>query len=85
MNELSGDSAYKQGEINRYVTDPRPDVPLGSVADLMYNGNEEDRKKRYLDYQTNPDAAGKSPMQAGALAAPLIVKTNVGLLAMIAN
>jgi hypothetical protein len=63
--ELSGDSAYKQGEINRYVTDPRPDVPLGSVADLMYNGNEDDRKKRYLDYQTNPDAAGKSPMQAG--------------------
>lgn len=63
--ELSGDSAYKQGEINRYVTDPRPDVPLGSVADLMFNGNENDRKKRYLDYQTNPDAAGKTPMQAG--------------------
>jgi hypothetical protein len=58
-------SYFKQGQLNRYVTDPRPDLAIGSAADLFYNGQENERKTRYTDYKTNPDSDGKSPIEAG--------------------
>ena len=63
--EMDKNSYFKKGELNRYETDPRPDLPLGSPADLFYNGDEKTRKTRLLDYQTNPDSEGKSAFEAG--------------------
>jgi hypothetical protein len=59
------DSAFKKGDLNRYDSDPRPDLELGSTADLFYNGDEHTRKIRQLDYETNPESQGKSAFEAG--------------------
>jgi hypothetical protein len=56
--------AVKKEVLKRYPTDPRPDLKLGSIEDMFYNGNtNHDREIRYLNYQTDSDAKGMTPQQ----------------------
>lgn len=54
----------KQEQLKRYPTDPRPDLKLGSLEDMFFNGNtNHDREIRYLNYQTDSSAEGMTPQQ----------------------
>ena len=56
--------AVKHEQLKRYPTDPRPDLKLGSLEDMFFNGNtNHDREIRYLNYQTDSDAKGMTPQQ----------------------
>ena len=56
--------AVKHQQLKRYPTDPRPDLKLGSIEDMFFNGNtNHDREIRYLNYQTDSDAKGMTPQQ----------------------
>ena len=56
--------AVKKEVLKRYPTDPRPDLKLGSLEDMFFNGNtNHDREIRFLNYETDPDKGDMTPQQ----------------------
>jgi hypothetical protein len=61
----------KQEQLKRYPTDPRPDLKLGSLEDMFFNGNtNHDREIRYLNYQTDSSAKNMTPQEWSAQQGP---------------
>ena len=56
--------AVKKEVLKRYPTDPRPDLELGSLEDMFFNGNtNHDREIRFLNYETDPNKGDMTPQQ----------------------